>query len=168
VCLKRLLRRIGVAEVPDQYERVLVGRDSGDQSSRNIRVPRYCAHCLPAKVVQRQVLLLALDVPNRHKASAASCCQDMRDLLVPVQCSVFVGVRPGLSESERLRIVIEIVHEELAFGASGGEDVRSEGVELYRLDGTGVLVDLLDLGVAKEVNTWPEPLVELDLPITCL
>jgi hypothetical protein len=92
----------------------------------------------------------------------------MRDLLVPVQCSVFVGVRPGLSESERLRIVIEIVHEELAFGASGGEDVRSEGVELYRLDGTGVLVDLLDLGVAREVNTWPEPLIELDLPITCL
>ena len=36
---------------------------------------------------------------------------------------------------------------ELALGTGRGEDVGSEGVELYRLDGARVLVDLVNLRI---------------------
>jgi hypothetical protein len=45
------------------------------------------------------------------------------------------------------------VDEKLALGASGGENVRSERIELDRLDWASVLLDLLYLGVAAEVST---------------
>ena len=41
-------------------------------------------------------------------------------------------------------MVVEVVNVELALGACGGKDVRSVGVELEGLNGTGVLVDLLN------------------------
>jgi hypothetical protein len=100
VCLKRLFGRVGVAEVPDQHERVLVGGDSGDESGRNIGIPGYCADSLPPKVIQRKVLLLALDVPDSNKAATASCSQNVRHLLVPVQRRVFVRVRASFAEPE--------------------------------------------------------------------
>jgi hypothetical protein len=44
------------------------------------------------------------------------------------------------------------VDEELSLGASGGQNVRSEGIELYRLDGPRVLLDLLNFGVTAKVS----------------
>jgi len=45
------------------------------------------------------------------------------------------------------------MYEELSLGASGGEYMRSERIELYCLDWARVLLDLLYFGVATEVST---------------
>lgn len=104
-------------------------------------------------MVQCEVLLLALHVPNGDKAATASRSEDVRHLLVPVQRCILVGVCASLAQSEGLGVVGEIMYEELSLGASGGEYMRSERIELYCLDWARVLLDLLYFGVATEVST---------------
>src|SRR5690242_1777403 len=130
VRLEGLLGCICVAEVPYQNKRILVIRNGGDEPCRNFGVPRYSADALPAKVIQCKRLLLGPDIPNSDKASTAACRQNVGDLLVPVQRCVLIGVRSRLTQTERLRLVVEVVNVKLALGACGGEDIRSVGIEL--------------------------------------
>jgi hypothetical protein len=99
-------------------------------------------------VIQCERLLLSPDIPNSDKPATASGCKNVGNFLVPVQCRVFIWVCSSLSEAECLRLVVEVVNVKLALGACSSEDVRSVGVELECLDGTGVLVNLLNLSVS--------------------
>lgn len=76
----------------------------------------------------------------------------MLDIFVPVERCVVVGVRASLAQTEGLGFIVEIVDEELALCTSRSEDVRAEWIELNRLNGAGVLVDLLNKSVAVDIQ----------------
>lgn len=58
-------------------------------------VPRNSADSFASHVVESQALLFGLDIPDRHKAGAATSDQDVCNLLIPVQA--FDVIRAGRS-----------------------------------------------------------------------
>lgn len=78
-----------------------------------LRIPGNSAHSFPPHIVERQTLLLCLDIPHGDETRAATCNQDMCHLLVPIQTLDIVGASGGASKSVRILKVVEVVNVQL-------------------------------------------------------
>lgn len=157
--LQSLFGGVGITKVPYEDEWVLVRGNSSNEPRRDVGIPSYCAHRLSSVIVQGEVLLLSLHIPNRNKTAAASGRQDVPNLLVPIQGCVLVGVGASLAQAEGLGLIVEIVNIELAVCAGRGEGVGPDGVELDRLDWARVFVNLFNEGVASNTQ-YSSPRIE--------
>lgn len=109
---------MGVSQIPHVDHRVGLERRGSDQLSGLCRwgsvtatmqnvlgrvphlrgVPRNSADSFASHVVESQALLLGLDIPDGHEASAAASDQDVCNLLIPVQA--FDVIRTGRSRAQ--------------------------------------------------------------------
>ncbi len=78
-----------------------------------MRIPGNRADGLATQIVQRQTLLLGLDVPDGHEAAAAAGGQDVRDLFVPVDRFKVIGACGGRAQAEGVGNIVEVGDEEL-------------------------------------------------------
>ena len=138
--LQSALGGTAITQAPKVDCRLLVAGSSSCKLGGLLRIPRNSAHRLAALVVQGQDVLLLLHIPYSYKASTATSGQDVRCLLlfVPVQAFDVVRSCSCAAQSERVGHVVQIVNEDLAFGARRREQVVSVRVPLQRLDGTAV------------------------------
>lgn len=77
-------------------------------------VPCDCADSLPGLVVQCQTLLFRLDIPNRHKAGAATSDQNVRNLPVPIQAVDIICTGRIVAQPEWVLDVVQIPDEQLS------------------------------------------------------
>lgn len=86
-------------------------------------IPGYCANSFSAHVVQRQALLLGLDVPDGYESSTATSDHNVCNLLVPVQTFNVICAGRIVAQSERVLDVVEVGDEKLALCATAGQQV---------------------------------------------
>ena len=136
--LKRLLGRIRVSKVPQEdYGRVVI-RGRCQELGRVVWIPSQSTDWFPV-VVKSQGSFLGLEIPDSDEAAGTTSGKNVRDLAVPSQAFDVVRSRRGGTQTEGVRNIVDIVDEKLAFGASCRKNLRLDGVELNRLDSTGVL-----------------------------
>lgn len=73
-----------------------------------LRIPSNSANSLPAHVVEGQALLLRLDIPDGHKAGAATSHQDVGNLPVPVQAFDVVCTSRCRTQSEWVLNMVQV------------------------------------------------------------
>lgn len=76
-------------------------------------IPCDCTDSLPALVVECETLFLGLDIPNCHKARAATGDQNVRNLLIPVQAVDVVCAGSVVAQSEWVLDVVQIPDKQL-------------------------------------------------------
>ena len=83
-------------------------------STHILRIPSHRTDWLSAQNIERQALLLRLDVPDRHESPTAAGSQDVRYLLIPVYGLKVVGAgRGSRPQSKWVCDVVQVGDEEL-------------------------------------------------------
>lgn len=122
-----------------------VGRVSINSSPRKLSisyllwVPSNRANSFAAHVIQRQALLLSLDIPDGDESSTAASRHDVSNLFIPIQAFNIIGTGCIVAKSEWTFKIVDIGNEEFAFSTTASQEVGVLRVELEGLDGTRVI-----------------------------
>lgn len=128
-----------ISQVPHQNQGILICGDRGRELGGYVWIPSHGTDGFATVVVQGQVLLLGLDVPDSHKASATAGDENVRDLLVPVQTIKIIGPCGAGANAKWLGRFAQVCDVKFALVTSGSKKLRSVRVELEGLYGSCVL-----------------------------